>query len=267
MPKGVTPGRHTLPFILADADHGFTWVAREWWQSLPAEWRLIDGQIDATTHTMAQVCAADEADQRLAPLRGLGPLTATALVAAVGDARGFKKGRQLASWLGLVPKHHATGGKPTWLGSSQRGNSSVRQRLIHGARVVWRHLKGNTEAWSRWLQGVEHRRGTHRAGVVHANKVARVAWVLLASGETYRRALGQESAAGCNFSVRASVAVSWQVNKGEGIPRIKFSGRSGGISKVERFACAGRLIVMAPQVRPALPDPENGIDPLESRKC
>jgi transposase len=171
-------------------------VARDWLQSLQAELRLIDEQIDATTQKIAQVFASEEACQRLAPLRGIGPLTATALVAAVGDARGFKNGRQLAAWLGLVPKQHSTGGTPTLLGISKRGNSDVRKLLIHGARAVLRHLKGNTDVWSRWLQGVEHRRGTNRACVVHANKVARVAWVLLARGETSRRELGQESERG-----------------------------------------------------------------------
>ena len=91
---------------------------------------------------------------------------------------GVTNGRQLASWLGLVPKQHATGGKPTWLGISKRGNSSVRKRLIHGALAVVRHRKGNTDAGSRWLQGVEHRRGTNRACGAPANTVA---WGLVAS--------------------------------------------------------------------------------------
>ena len=190
MPKGVAQVRYKLPFILEDADNGLTWVAREWLQSLQAELRLIDEQVQATTHKIEQVFASDEACQRLAQLRGIGPLTATALVAAVGDARGFKNGRQLAAWLGLVPKQHSTGGKPTLLGISKRGNSYLRKLLIHGARSVVRHLKGKTDAWSRWLKGVEARRGTNRACVAHANKVARVAWVLLARGETYRPGLG-----------------------------------------------------------------------------
>ena len=118
-------------------------------------------------------------------------MTATALMAAVGDARGFKNGRQLAAWVGLVPRQHSTGGKPTLLGMSKRGNSYVRKLLMHGARAVLRHRKDKTDAWSRWLKGVEERRGTNRACVAHANKVARVAWVLLARGETYRPALAQ----------------------------------------------------------------------------
>jgi transposase len=119
-------------------------------QSLQAELHLVDAQIAATTERIQQRFAADEACQRLAALRGIGPLTATALVAAVGDARGFKHGRQLAAWLGRVPKQHSTGGKPTLLGISKRGNSYVRKLLMHGARAVVRHLEDKTDAWSCW---------------------------------------------------------------------------------------------------------------------
>ena len=191
MPKGVPQVRHKVPFILEDADNGLTWEAREWLQSLQAELRLVDEQIEATAERIKQMFAADEACQRLAQLRGIGPLTATALVAAVGDARGFKNGRQLAAWLGLVPKQHSTGGKPTLLGISKRGNSYLRKLLIHGARAVLRHLEDKTDAWSCWLKGVEERRGKNRACVAHANKVARVAWVLLAREEMYRPALAK----------------------------------------------------------------------------
>lgn len=111
-------------------------MARDWLQSLQAALRRGDEQIQSTTAKIAQVFAGDEACQRLAELRGLGPLAATALVAAVGDVRGGKNGRPLAAWLGLVPKQHSTGGKPTLLGMSKRGNRYVRKLLIHGARAV-----------------------------------------------------------------------------------------------------------------------------------
>jgi transposase len=160
-------------------------------QALQAELHLVDEQIDATTERVQQRFTADEACQRLAALRGIGPLTATALVAAGGEARGFKHGRPLAAWLGLVPTQNSTGGKPTLLGISKRGNSYVRTLLMHGARAVVRHLQDKTDAWSCWVKGVEERRGKHRACVAHANTVARVAWVLLAREERYRPALAQ----------------------------------------------------------------------------
>jgi transposase len=121
-------------------------------------------------------------------MEGIGPLTATALVAAVGDATTVKNGRQLAAWLGLVPRQHSSGGKPTLLGISKGGQTYLRTLLIHGARAVIQRVKGQTEARSRWRQGIQARRGTNRACVAHANKTARIAWVLLARGERDRRA-------------------------------------------------------------------------------
>jgi transposase len=191
LPKGVAQGRYKLPFILEEAENGLTWGAREWVQSLQADLRLVDEPLDATAAKMAQVFAADEAWQRVAALRGLGPLTATALVAAVGEARGFKNGRQWAAGGGLVPRQHSTGGKPTLRGMSKRGNRYVRQLLMHGARAGLRPLPDKTDAWSRWLKGVAERRGTNRAGGAQANKVARGAWGLLARGETDRPAWAQ----------------------------------------------------------------------------
>ena len=137
---------------------------------------------------MEAVCKGADACPRLAQLAGIGPLTATALVAAVGDATTFKHGRQCAAWLGLVPRQHSTGGKTTLLGITQGGNRYLRMLLIHGARAVLRVVERKTDAWSRWLQGVQVRRGTHCASVAQAKKTARVAWALLAKGDRYRRA-------------------------------------------------------------------------------
>jgi transposase len=124
MPTGGPQVRQKVPVLLADADNGGTGAAREWGQSLQAERPRVEEQMAATTERMPQRCAADEACQRLAPLRGRGPWTATALGAAGGDARGVKHGRQLAAGGGLVPTQHSPGGKPTWLGLSTRGKSS-----------------------------------------------------------------------------------------------------------------------------------------------
>jgi transposase len=100
----------------------------------------------------------------------------------------------LAAWLGLVPRQHSSGGKPTLLGISKGGQTYLRKLLIHGARAVIRTVERQTDARSRWLQKVKARRGTHRVCVAHANKTARIAWVLLAKGEPYRRATGMSTA-------------------------------------------------------------------------
>ena len=188
IPQRASQVRHKLPFVLEDAENGLTITAREWLQALAEELQVLDQRLAATDHRIEQVFEADEACQRLAQLGGIGPLTATALVAAVGDATGFKNGRQFAAWLGLVPRQHSTGGKTTWLGITKGGNRYLRMLLIHGARAVLRVVDRKTDAWSRWLQGVQGRRGTNCASVAQANKTARVAWALLAKGDRYRRA-------------------------------------------------------------------------------
>jgi transposase len=168
-----------VPYILEDAENGLTATAREWLQALAEELQALDQRIAATDQQIERLFAADEACQRLAQLPGIGPLTATALVAAAGDATDFKNGRQFAAWLGLVPRQHSTGGKTTLLGMTKRGNRYLRTLLIHGARAVLRVVARKTDPRSRWLQGVKARRGKHCASVAQANKTARVAWALL----------------------------------------------------------------------------------------
>ena len=188
IPQRASQVRHRLPFVLEDAENGLTATAREWLQALAEELQALDQRLATTDRHIAQVFEADEACQRLAPLAGIGPLTATALVAAVGAATVFKNGRQFAAWLGLVPRQRSTGGKTTLLGITKGGNRYLRTLLIHGARAVLRVVARKTDGWSRWLQRVKARRGTNCASVAQAHKTARVAWALLAKGDRYRRA-------------------------------------------------------------------------------
>ena len=188
IPQRASQVRHKLPFVLEDAGNGLTGTAREWLQALAEELQACDQRLAATDSRLEQVFEAAEACQRLAQLGGIGPLTATALVAAGGDAAVFKNGRQVAAWLGLVPRQHSTGGKTTLFGITKGGNRSLRMLLIPGARAVLRGVDRKTDAWSRWLQGVKVRRGTHDASVAQAPKTARVAWALLAQGDRYRPA-------------------------------------------------------------------------------
>jgi len=188
IPQRASQVRHKVPFVLEDAENGLTATAREWLHALAEELQALDLRIAATDQQIERVFAADEACQRLGQLPGIGPLTATALVAAVGDATDFKNGRQFAAWLGLVPRQHSTGGKTTLLGMTKRGNRYLRTLLIHGARAVLRAVDRKTDPRSRWLQGVKARRGKHCASVAQANKTARVAWALLAKDDHYRQA-------------------------------------------------------------------------------
>jgi transposase len=124
--------------------------------------------------------------QRLQTIPGIGPVSATALIAAIGDVTQFKNGRQLAAWLGLVPREHSTGGQPRLLGISTRGDRSRRQLLVHGARATLRWVDTRSDERSRWLRALIARRGTNRAAVALANTNARIVWALLAYNQEYR---------------------------------------------------------------------------------
>ena len=128
----------------------------------------------------------DERTDRLTAVPGVGPLTATALIAAVGNARQFRSGRELAAWLGLVPRQHSSGDRVTLLGISKRGDRYLRTLLIHGARTTLRHTARKRDSHSRWVATLRERRGPNIAAVALANKNARVLWALLTRAEEYR---------------------------------------------------------------------------------
>ena len=125
------------------------------------------------------------ASRKLAEIPGLGPITASAIVATVGDAMEFKNGRQFAAWLGLVPRQHSSGGKQNLLGISKRGDTYLRTLLIHGARAVIRFAENKAEPDS-WLRKLMARRNKNVAAVALANKNARIIWALLAKDRMFR---------------------------------------------------------------------------------
>jgi transposase len=135
---------------------------------------------------LAAMGQAHPACQRLQTIPGIGPVTATALIAAIGDVTQFTNGRQLAAWLGLVPREHSTGGKPRLLGISKRGDVYLRKLLVHGARATLRWLETKTDDRSRWVRALIARRGKNRAAVALAKKNARMVWALLAYNQEYR---------------------------------------------------------------------------------
>ena len=147
--------------------------------------RGLDEDITDLEQTLRAVSEADETCQRLQALPGLGLIGTTALLGAVGDGRSFRSGRELAAWLGLVPRQHTTGGKPRLYGITKRGDKRLRALLIHGARAVVRHAAQKADPLSRWIRAVQARRCTNVATVALANKLARIAWVVLARGEPY----------------------------------------------------------------------------------
>jgi transposase len=154
-------------------------------EDLRAEWRALDERIAAFDAEFVRMARDDEAVRRLTKIPGIGTINATALAAAVGNARAFKRGRDMAAWLGLTPRQMTTGGKPRLLGISKRGNRYLRKNLIHGARAVLPYLVERETPLGRWARGLLARAHKNVVVVALANKLARIAWAVLAHGCAY----------------------------------------------------------------------------------
>ncbi|MDY6947606.1 MAG: IS110 family transposase [Pseudomonadota bacterium] len=175
-----------LPEILEDAANGLSPRMRQLLAQLREHWSTIDVQVANYTREIELAARRDDNCQRLQSIPGIGPLGATALVAAVGNAAMFSKGRDLSAWLGLVPRQHSTGGKPTLLGIGKRGNGYVRRLLIHGARSLLKHLHRKDHELGAWLNKLQERTHRNVAVVAVANKIARIAWAVLSRRDVYR---------------------------------------------------------------------------------
>jgi transposase len=154
-------------------------------EDMQAQWRDLDRRITAFDEEFAQRARTDQAARRLASIPGIGVLNATALVAAIGTGESFARGRDLAAWLGLVPRQATTGGKPRLLGISKRGNSYLRTLLIHGARAAMPWLSQSATPLGAWLRGLLARAHPNTAVVALANKLARIAWAVLRRGRSF----------------------------------------------------------------------------------
>jgi transposase len=185
MPNGIRESSSRLPEILEDGENALPGAFRLLIQRLLNHLQELDQQASELEREIQLWHRDSDASRKLAEIPGIGPITASALVASVGDARNFKSGRQMAAWLGLVPRQHSTGGKSTLLGISKRGDAYLRTLMIHGARAVVRYAEERKGIKSSWLTGVLARRNTNVAVVALANKNARIAWALLAKGGQY----------------------------------------------------------------------------------
>ena len=152
---------------------------------MQAEWQDLDRRIAALDDEFAERARSDDSARRLATIPGIGVLNATALAAAVGDASAFARGRDFAAWLGLVPRQRTTGGKAKLLGISKRGNVYLRTLLIHGARAALPALSRKATPFGAWLRGLLARAHVNTVVVALANKLARIAWAVLARQTTY----------------------------------------------------------------------------------
>lgn len=177
-----------LPDILADEASGLSPRMRRLIGDLREEWHGIDDRIEAFDTEFVSLARADETVRRLTTIPGIGPINATALTAAVGNGRTFARGRDMAAWLGLVPRQMTTGGKPKLLGISKRGNRYLRKNLIHGARAVLPYLAERDTPLGRWVKGLLARAHKNTVVVALANKLARIAWAVLAHGRGFNAA-------------------------------------------------------------------------------
>jgi transposase len=171
--------RRALPEWLEDATNGLSDRFRRLLAGLAEDLRRLDARIDELDEELKTIVRETPAAQRLLALRGVGPTIATALVAALGTGESFARGRDFAVALGLTPKHHGTGGKERILGISKRGDSYLRQLLVHGARAAVRTAKSKTDPLSRWINALLAHKHSNVVTVALANKTARMAWALI----------------------------------------------------------------------------------------
>jgi transposase len=172
-------------FADEDEIEGLTPRIRVLIEDLRAEWRTLDERIAVFDKEFVQMARNEEVVRRLATIPGIGTINATALAAAVGKAGAFRRGRDMAAWLGLTPRQMTTGGKPRLLGISKRGNRYLRKNLIHGARAVLPYLVERKTPLGRWARGLLARAPKNVVVVALANKLARIAWAVLTRGGAY----------------------------------------------------------------------------------
>jgi transposase len=180
---GIQRLRRELPTVLTAAEDMLPPLARTVVSELHGRLQELAERIAGHDRQIAQLARQHEATKRLMQVEGVGPITATAVVATVGDAKAFSQGRQFAAWLGLVPKQLRSGGKSVLGRITKQGNVYLRTLLIHGARAVLQSTAKRTEAKSVWVEALRQRRGDNIAAVALAAKHARIVWALLARGQ------------------------------------------------------------------------------------
>lgn len=185
MNKGVASVRRGIPLLLEDAENELSDVFRALLARGYEQRIEIEAHIDYYTHQVEAHSRQNASVRRLQTLPGYGPIVASVFASVVGDGSAFTRGRDVSASLGLVPRQHSSGGKEVLLGISKRGDKYLRSLLIPGARSVVLHAKNKTDALSRWVNRLHERRGTNKAAVALANKLARMGWALLRHETVY----------------------------------------------------------------------------------
>jgi transposase len=194
-PQGISRISDLLAVLLGEDDAKLPTLARQAFRSLVTELEALGCRLKEIEAEIVTWHKENEASRRLATIPGIGPITASAIVATVTDPTQFHSARQFAAWIGLVPKQTSSGGKQRQGGISKQGDRYLRRLLVLGATAVIRHARSKATAEYAWLRGVLDRRPARLASVAQANKTARIVWALLARGEAYRGADASQAVA------------------------------------------------------------------------
>jgi transposase len=187
MPKGRYSAQHHIPDLLEDAENGLPTLARRLLHDTYLRLRALHEQVLADDRELNQLARqSTSAQRRMTVLPGVGAITATAVLASVGDPRQFRNARQFAAWLGLTPKQYTTGGRIRLGRITKKGDAYLRTLLIHGTRAVLATVKDKDDRLSLWIQTLIARRGYKRAAVALAAKHARILWAMMVRGEPYQ---------------------------------------------------------------------------------
>jgi transposase len=195
VPKGRRRIEEALPRILEDPDNKLSGALRVLLTELGLEMQYLHRQIEESDKLIVRIAGELEQCKRLIAIPGIGPITATAMVAAIGNGAAFKKGRGFAAWLGVVPGEYSTGGKQNLTETSRRGNKYLRKLFVQGAHAVLQSRTKQAPGLSAWLDRLASRKIIQVAAVALANKMARMAWAVLYRGEAYRPPVAAQAVA------------------------------------------------------------------------
>ena len=185
IPQGIGHIANQVPELIEDASNELPGMFRLLVRRLLDHLKELGKQVHELEAQIVAWHRQNAQSRKLEKIPGIGPLTASALIASLGDARNFENGRQVAAWLGLVPRQHSSGGKQNLLGISKRGDAYLRTLLIHGARIVIHHAGKRADSCN-WINQMVARRNKNIAAVALANKNARTVWALLAHDREYQ---------------------------------------------------------------------------------
>ena len=186
IPKGIRH-LHKLPTVLDANKNSIPGAAMHIFTKLHEGFLTYDKEVDEYEAEIKRDAKNSTICKNIMEIEGVGPITASAITATIGDAKAFKNGREVAAWLGLVPKQRSSGNKIQLLGISKRGDQYVRKLLVHGARAAIKVAAEKKDRRSIWITSKKDQRGYNKASVALANKNARIIWAIMATGECYRK--------------------------------------------------------------------------------